>query len=137
MAEKFTWGNKAKHCRVMSTNFFKSLLTMPSNILPLHLKETFPPIIWIFTEGDGIRSRLPFKIFSTLTMGQKSLFIKDKFVHCSLQMIPPHLENVMLGLLSILMTSLNFWSTNTLIPNKFALLLSFVLEKIIHFEINE
>ena len=35
---------------------------------PLHLKQTFPNIIWIFTEGegDGIKSRLPFKIFSTL-----------------------------------------------------------------------
>ena len=42
---------------------------MPSNILPLHLKQTFQPIIWIFTEGegDGIKSRLPFKIFTTLT----------------------------------------------------------------------
>ena len=41
---------------------------MPSNVLPLHLKEAFPPIIWILTEGegDGIKSRLPFKIFSTL-----------------------------------------------------------------------
>ena len=40
---------------MMSTNF-------------LHLKQTFPPIIWIFTEGegDGIKSRLHFKIFSTL-----------------------------------------------------------------------
>ena len=47
---------------------FKRLLTMASNVLPLHLKLTFPPIIWIFTEGggDGIESRLPFKIFSTL-----------------------------------------------------------------------
>ena len=46
----------------------KSLLTSPSNGLPLHLKQTFLPIIWIFTEveGDGIKSRLPFKIFSTL-----------------------------------------------------------------------
>ena len=26
---------------------FKSLLTMPINVLPLHLKQTFPPIIWI------------------------------------------------------------------------------------------
>ena len=45
---------------------FKSLLTMPSNVLPLHLKQTFPLIIWIFTEceGDGIETRLPFKIFS-------------------------------------------------------------------------
>ena len=53
---------------------FKSLLTTPCNVLPLHLKQTFPPIIWIFTEGegDGIKSRLPFKIFSTLhvIMGQ-------------------------------------------------------------------
>ena len=41
---------------------------MPSIVLPLHLKQTFPPIIWIFTEGegDGIKSRLPLKIFSTL-----------------------------------------------------------------------
>ena len=41
---------------------------MPNNILPLHFKQTFPPIIWIFTEGEGdkIESRLPFKIFSTL-----------------------------------------------------------------------
>ena len=47
---------------------FKSLLTSPSNVLPLHLKQTFPPMIWIFTEGegDGIESRLAFKIFSTL-----------------------------------------------------------------------
>ena len=46
----------------------KSLLTMPSNVLPLRLKQTFPPKIWICTEGEGdeIESRLPFKIFSTL-----------------------------------------------------------------------
>ena len=44
---------------------FKSLLY--SNVLPLHLKQTLPPIIWIFNEGegDGIEFRLPFKIFST------------------------------------------------------------------------
>jgi hypothetical protein len=47
---------------------FKKLLTIPSNVLPLHLKQTFLPIIRIFTEGEGdeIESRLPFKIFSTL-----------------------------------------------------------------------
>ena len=39
---------------------------MPSNVLPLRLKQTFLPIIWIFTEGDEIKSRLPFKIFFTL-----------------------------------------------------------------------
>ena len=45
-----------------------SLLTIPSNVLPLHLKQIFPPMIWIFAEveGDGIESRLPFKIFFTL-----------------------------------------------------------------------
>ena len=141
MLGKFTWGNKAKHCWVMSTNFlfskvswqcpamfclytssklyrtnfqtkyhytcemyiictsismylilipkgekvclscigktllgdvnklfvFKSLLTKPSNALPLHLTQTFPPITWIFIEGegDGIESRKRFKKFST------------------------------------------------------------------------
>ena len=52
---------------------------MPSNVLPLHLKQT-----WIFTEGegDGIESRVPFKIYSTLltiwtseTQKQKTLLI--------------------------------------------------------------
>ena len=49
---------------------FKSLLTMPSNVMSLYLKQTFPPIIRIFTEGEGdeIKSRLPFKIFSALFM---------------------------------------------------------------------
>ena len=50
----------------MSTIFLFS--KMPSNVLPLHLKQTFPHIIWLFTEceGDGIESRLLFKIVSTL-----------------------------------------------------------------------
>ena len=49
---------------------------MPRNVLPLHLKQTFPSIIWIFTEGegDGIESRLPFKIFSTLILILFSIF---------------------------------------------------------------
>ena len=40
------------------------------NAQPIHLKQIFPPIIWIFTEGesDMIESRLPFKIFSTISM---------------------------------------------------------------------
>ena len=52
---------------------FKSLLTTPSNILLLHFKQTFPPTIWTFTEveGDGIESRLPFKIFHTLDQSLK------------------------------------------------------------------
>ena len=42
----------------------KSWLTTHSNVLP------FPPIIWIFTEGegDGIESRVPFKIFPALSV---------------------------------------------------------------------
>ena len=36
------------------------------NVLPLNLKQTFLLTIWIYTEGDGNKSRLPFKIFSTL-----------------------------------------------------------------------
>ena len=47
---------------------FKSLLTIPSNVLPLHLKQTFQPIFRIFTEGegDGIGCRLSSKMFFTL-----------------------------------------------------------------------
>ena len=39
-----------------------------NNNLSLHLKQSFPPTIWFFIEGegDGIKSRLPSKIFSTL-----------------------------------------------------------------------
>ena len=41
------------------------MLTTPSNVLPLHLKPTFPSTIWIFTEGegDGNGFRLYSKIF--------------------------------------------------------------------------
>ena len=44
---------------------FKILWTAPSNVLLLHLKQTFPPIVWIFTdgEGDGIESRLSSHFF--------------------------------------------------------------------------
>ena len=36
---------------------------------PKSVDDLFPPIIWIFTEdkGDDIKSRLPFKTFSTLS----------------------------------------------------------------------
>ena len=44
----------------------------------------FPPLIWIFTEGEEIESKLPFKIFSTL---QIWLQIKNVnfLIHSSLQ----------------------------------------------------
>ena len=43
-------------------------------MLSLRLKQSFPPIILIFIEGegDGIKSTLYFKIFSTLTDRRKS-----------------------------------------------------------------
>ena len=55
--------------------------------VPLHLKQTFPHLIWIFTEseGDGIESRLPFKIFSTLSICMFVFQItkKDSFILCN------------------------------------------------------
>ena len=50
---------------------------MPSNVLALRLKKIFLPIIWIFTEGegDGIESRQPFKIFSTLLPWQSKIHL--------------------------------------------------------------
>ena len=66
---KFAWGVKAKHGWALSTNFENErLLTSSSNVLPYYLKQTFPPIIWIFTQGEGdeIESRLSSDIFSTL-----------------------------------------------------------------------
>ena len=53
---------------------FLSSLTMHSNVLLLSLKQTFPCIIWILTEGDGIKTRQPFKIFSTF---QVHTFLHD------------------------------------------------------------
>ena len=58
---------------------FKNLLAMPSNVLPLHHKQTFPPIYdlnfrwrWRWWDYlDGIKSRLPFKIFSTSSASWK------------------------------------------------------------------
>ena len=49
----------------------KSLLTTTSNVLPLNLKQTFLPMIWIFTEGegDGIEVIEPRQVaFSTLVV---------------------------------------------------------------------
>ena len=47
-------------CVVNKLLKMKSLLRMPSNVLPLHLEQTFPPIFWIFIEDecDGIECRL-------------------------------------------------------------------------------
>ena len=62
------WKGKTLLGQINKLFVFKSLLTTPSNVLTLHLKQTFPPIIWIFTqdEGDGIESSLSSWIFFTL-----------------------------------------------------------------------
>ena len=51
----------------------KSLLTSPSNVLPYYLKQTFPQIIRIFTQGekDEIEPKLSSSIFSTLCISAK------------------------------------------------------------------
>ena len=77
-------GKVCLKCWVMSTNFLYSKVCWQcSKNLPLNLKHTFPPIIWIFTvgEGDGIESRLPFKISSTLKV--KSTMIYEQ--QCPIQ----------------------------------------------------
>ena len=86
---------------------FKSLLKMPSNNSPLCLKQTFKPIIRIFTEGEGdvIESRLPVKIFCTLIwtnnfikylrcyQSQKAQIITESFKICNLVWTFPPLWN--------------------------------------------
>ena len=60
----------------------KLFVTTPNNVLPLYLKQTFPPVIWIFNEGEGdwIESRLPFEVFSTLpTVSRKVTKIEHIF----------------------------------------------------------
>ena len=54
---------------------FKSLLTTPSNVLPLHLSYSN---VGNTMEGYKIKSALPFKIFSTL-MGIKFGLDCEKF----------------------------------------------------------
>ena len=41
---KFTWGNKAKHCCKRWKGHTSFQLAHKNNVLPLHLKQTFPPI---------------------------------------------------------------------------------------------
>ena len=54
--------NIADGCQ--QTFCFQSLLTLPSNVLPLHLKQTFLSVIWIFTEGEVIKSKLSCPAYS-------------------------------------------------------------------------
>ena len=87
---------------------FKSLLTMPSNILPLHLKQTFPPIIWIFTEGesDWIKSRLPCKIFSEFYET-----ILTTLVHCASTQLNPAKSEQYTSLLKLELLAVRYRET--------------------------
>ena len=66
MSEKVCLRGKGKTLLGVANKLLKtkSLLSSPSNVLPLHLNQTLLPMIWIFIEGegDGIQSRLPFKL---------------------------------------------------------------------------
>ena len=60
----------------VNKRFVFCLLTTLGNVLPLHLKQTFLPIIWIFNEDedDMIESRLAFRILSTLIGNDSNKF---------------------------------------------------------------
>ena len=64
----------------------KSLLITPKNVLLLHLKQTFTPIILIFTdgEGDGIDNRESFKVCSTLPPSSTTLSSSKLITHITL-----------------------------------------------------
>ena len=56
---------------------------MPSNVLPLHLKQTFVPIIWIFTEGMGSNPGYLIKSFLIyLAVGAATIWLLDLAIFC-------------------------------------------------------
>ena len=59
---------------------FKSFLTSLCNVLPYFLRYSFLPIVWIFTESEGnrIKLRLPFKLFSTLLQNKNQPDVVDQ-----------------------------------------------------------
>ena len=69
----------ARWCQ--QTCCFQKFVDNAQQCFALHLKQTFPPIIWTFTEdeGDRIESRLPFEIFSTLS-GKHSKYMQRLIV---------------------------------------------------------
>ena len=73
-------------------------MTTPSNVLPLHLKQTFLPIIWIFTEGkgDGIKFRLPFDVFFFTTITFSYFVNTYMYIMTSIQKLGTILSNQVL-----------------------------------------
>ena len=69
---------------------FKNFVYNVQHCFAFTLKQTFPHRIWIFIEGegDGIKSRLPFKFFSTLKfLGEGGLVEKQWFIIHNIQQI--------------------------------------------------
>ena len=56
---------------------FQKFVDNAQQCFALHLKQTFMNIIWMFTEGDGIESRLPFKICFTLNQNATTDYLFD------------------------------------------------------------
>ena len=56
----------------------KGLLTMPRNVLLLHLKQTFPTIIWIFTEGEKMMGLNPGNISKYFLLYQYMFFVQNQ-----------------------------------------------------------
>ena len=80
---KKTLGDNSEICtnkKWKNNNIREQILLHQKNYIPGRTggthwgKQTFPPIILIFTEGEGagIESRLPFEIFSSLTVKPSS-----------------------------------------------------------------
>ena len=85
---------------------------MPSNILPVHLKQTFPPTIWIFTEGEGddIMSRLPFEILSTLYQSLEKALSHERLIQVKKPQKEIMYEEIsLIPTLSIKKVPLFFW----------------------------
>ena len=59
MGRKVCLRCKGKHCWAFLTNVWKQNVCR-HHPAPYYLKYTFPPLIWIFTEGDVIEYRLSF-----------------------------------------------------------------------------
>ena len=56
---------------------FKSLLTTPSNVLPLHLKQIFLPIIWSCRWWDWIQSIFLNLIYFSVVIHLSWIFAKE------------------------------------------------------------
>jgi hypothetical protein len=96
LVAKFTWGNKAKNCWVMSTNFcFQKFV---DNAQQCFAFTTFLPIILIFIECDGIQSRLSFLLYAT---SERHIKRKNSFFKLSFLTFPFTFQLAICGIIRI------------------------------------